>query len=117
MAALRCYPGPAALVRRTAAAIHLAATSRNGHVQGTVPGTRPFAGRREAPGTVPGTVPWTRPRAPGQEASGSSITNVAPSPRVELAETLPSWASVTAATIESPRPTPPLDLAREASAR
>ena len=49
-------------------------------------------------------------------AAGSSMRNVAPLPS-EPARTRPPWARATAATIESPSPTPPLARERDASAR
>lgn len=56
-------------------------------------------------------------RTAAHAASGSVITNVAPPPGVGDASAVPPCASVTAATIERPSPTPPLARARELSAR
>jgi hypothetical protein len=56
-------------------------------------------------------------RDASQPASGSSTRKVAPLPGSDSAETRPPWAFATAATIERPRPIPPLARAREASAR
>src|SRR5262249_12543471 len=49
--------------------------------------------------------------------SGSVIAKVAPPPGVGRASAVPPCASTTAATIESPRPAPPLARARELAAR
>ena len=50
-------------------------------------------------------------------ANGSAIRNVVPRPGSDSTETLPPWASATAATIDSPSPTPPLARDRDSSAR
>src|SRR5262249_26368985 len=57
------------------------------------------------------------PHGVGAGASGGVTTTVAPPPGVGSASAVPPWAWVTAATMERPRPTPPLARARDVSAR
>ena len=61
--------------------------------------------------------PLSSPGGAASGASGSSTRNVAPPSGRGATETLPSCASAIAATIERPRPTPPLSRERDVSAR
>src|SRR5438132_8072144 len=66
----------------------------------------------------PGSGLWRYVESRGRYVSrGSATRKVVPRSGCESTVTAPPWASVTAATIASPRPTPPVSRARVGSAR
>lgn len=68
---------------------------------------------------LPGEVVWPTDvtRLGEVQVSGSRTVKVAPPPGVSVTAMVPAWASTRAATIDRPRPEPPVDRVRAESAR
>src|SRR5262249_35568504 len=87
-----------------------------GSLSPTPPSSRAGSAARTAAGGG-GAGPGAGAGGDGTGARGSRTRNVAPSPGAVSSSTVPPWAAVIAATIDSPRPVPPCARLRAASVR